>query len=57
MMLLYAALAALTRGLRGKYTYLLRTLPASVNELQSMDDALVSQLLPALTGRSTFSAE
>ena len=52
-----AAFAALTHGLRGKYTYLLRTLPASVNELQSMGDALVCQLLPALTGRSNFSAE
>ena len=32
-------------------------MPASVDELQSMDDALVRQLLPALTGRSNFSAE
>ena len=53
----HAAFTALTHGLRGKYTYLLRTLPASVDELQSMDDALVRQLLPALTGRSNFSAE
>ena len=53
----HAAFAALTHGLRGKFTYLLRTLPAPGDGLESLDDALVTCLLPALTGRSNFSSE
>ena len=51
----HAAFAALTHGLHGKYTYLLRTLPAPVEGLDDLDNAIVQWLLPALTGRAKFS--
>ena len=53
----HAAFTALTHGLRGRYTYILRTLPVSLEGLQSMDDTIVTLLLPALTGRTNFSTE
>ena len=53
----HAAFAALSHGLRGRYTYLLRTLPAPETLLQSLDSQLVDKLLPALTGRVNFSAD
>ena len=52
-----AAFAALTHGLRGRYTYLLRTLPAPATGLRLFDQFLVAQLIPALTGRNNFSEE
>ena len=52
----HAAFAALTHGLHDKYTYLLRTLPAPVDGLEDMDNAIVNRLLPSLTGRVNFTA-
>ena len=52
----HAAFAAQTHGLHGKYTYLLRILPASVEGLEDLDNAIDKWLLPALTGRAKFCA-
>ena len=52
-----AAFADLSCLLRGRYTYLLRTLPAPQTLLQSLDSQLVDKLLPALTGRVDFSLD
>ena len=50
-----AAFAALTHGLRGRWNYVLRTLPAVPKELCWMDAFMVQQLLPVLTGHCSFS--
>ena len=52
----HAAFAALTHGLRGRYTFLLRTLPTD-DALCSLDDLMVQLLLPAMMGRARFSEE
>ena len=47
----HAAFSALTHGLMSKWTYLSRTIPDISPLLRPLDDALRSDLLPALTGR------
>ena len=53
----HAAYAALTHGLRGRWTYLLRTLEFSAEQLQRLDDTVTEHFLPALTGKRTFTAD
>lgn len=53
----HAAFTALTHGLRSKYTYLLRTLPAITGYLEKVDKFLQEELLPRLTHRKTFNAD
>ena len=47
----HAAFTALTHGLRGKYTFILRTLPVDEEDLQPLDDKIANVLLPVLLGR------
>ena len=51
----HAAYAALTHGLRGRWTYLLRTVPFPADCLSQMDDMMRTVLIPAVTGREAFS--
>ena len=43
----HAAYAALTHGLRGRWTYLLRTLKFSAEQLQRLNDTVTEHFLPA----------
>ena len=47
----HAAFSALTHGLSSKWIYLCRTISNISHLLKSLDDAISSDLLPALTGR------
>lgn len=47
----HAAYSALTHSLKSKWTYLCRTIPAIGHLLKSLDEALRTKLIPALTGR------
>ena len=47
----HAAYSALTHGLMSKWTYLSRTTPDIGPLLRPIDDAIRSDLIPALTGR------
>ena len=49
----HAAYSALTHGLSSKWTYLCRTVPNISHLLRPLDDALQTNLIPALTGRPT----
>ena len=51
----HAAHAALTHGLKSRWTYILRTMPTDAEDLRRLDDTLVSTVLPRLTGRQCFS--
>ena len=53
----HAAYTAFTHGLIGRYTYLMRTLPAPMHGLEALDGVIATRLLPALTGHSNFTAE
>ena len=53
----HAAYAAFTHELRGRWTYLLRTLEFSAEQLQRLDDTVTEHFLPALTGKRTFMAD
>ena len=46
----HAALASVTHGLRGRWNYLLRTVPFSPGNIEALDTAITTKLLPALTG-------
>ena len=50
----HAAFTALTPGLRGKCTFILRTLPVDEEDLQPLDDKIANVLLPVLLGRGKF---
>ena len=48
----HAAFAALTHGLCGRWNYLQRTIPYTLELFQPLEDAIRLQLLPALTGKA-----
>ena len=50
----HAAYTAFTHGLIGRYTYLMRTLPAPIHGLEALDGVITTRLLPALTGQANF---
>ena len=50
-----AALAVLTRGLVGKWTYLMRVTSGDKDSWNQLEAALQHKFLPALTGRQAFS--
>ena len=50
-----AAYTALTHGLMNEWTFLMRTIPDFSDLFQLLEDAITYQLLPSLTGRSSFS--
>ena len=50
-----AALAVLTRGLAGKWTYLMRVTSGDEDSWNQLEAALRHEFLPALTGRQAFS--
>ena len=50
----HAAHAALTHGLRSKYTFLLRTLPDHNKALDKIDKFLTEEFLPAVSNRKGF---
>ena len=50
-----AALAVLTRGLAGKWTYLMRVTSCNEDSWNQLEAALRHKFLPALTGRQAFS--
>ena len=52
-----AAYAVLTNGLRGRWTYLLRTINCGGDALKQLDDVIRSNLLPVLTGHPFFREE
>lgn len=45
-----SALAALTHGLRHRWTYSMRTTPAEFVDFGPLEDVIVQHLLPAITG-------
>ena len=49
-----AAYAALTHGLRGRWTYIFRTVPLQSQVVGTLDAALQCKLLPSLCGCETF---
>ena len=49
-----AAYAALTHGLRGRWTYIFRTLPVQSHMVSTLDAAIQCKLLPSLCGRESF---
>ena len=51
----HAAYSALTNGLVNRWTFLMRVVPGISNMLQPLENAIRFHLLPAITGRSTFS--
>jgi len=51
----HAAYCALTHGLRSKWTFIMRTMDVGGASLQPLDDSIMKRLLPAVTGRETFS--
>lgn len=50
-----SAYSALTNGLMSRWNYLMRVIPDLSNKLQPLEDAIRCKLLPAITGRSSFS--
>lgn len=50
-----AAYSALTHGFMSKCSYLIRTIPDISDLLLPLEDAIRQQLLPAITGRTSFS--
>ena len=53
----HAAYAAISHGLRGRWTYLLRTVPFPAQCLTDLDKVITEELLPALAGRDSFLPE
>ena len=53
----HAAHAALNYGLRSRYTFLVRTLPDTSENLQRIDKFMVEEFLPAISGRKGFTAD
>ena len=53
----HAAYAALTHGLKHKWTYLIRTIPNIEDQLQPLEDAIRHKFLPSLTGQSALNDE
>ena len=51
----HAAFAALTHGLWGRYTFILRTLPVDEGVLLPIDESLTDVFLPVLLGRGKLS--
>ena len=51
----HAAFTAFTHGVSSKWTYLSRVVPGIAELLQPVEDAIRHHLLPALTGRCSFS--
>ena len=52
-----AAYAAFTHGVRSRWNYLMRTMPEIDIQLQSLEDAIRLEFIPALTGQSHLSDE
>ena len=52
-----AAFAALSHGLRGRYVFILRTVPKAGAALQPLDVLLQKSLLPTMTDHSDFSED
>ena len=52
----HAAFTALTHGLRGRYTYLLRTMPDTAASVKRVDDFFEQDLLPALSYKKFFTS-
>ena len=50
-----AAYAAFTHGMASKWTYLVRTVEATQQLLQPLEDAVRQLLIPAITGKSDIS--
>ena len=50
----HACYAAMTHGLRGRWSYVLRTVQVASSVVQPLDDAIVESLLPALSVRARF---
>ena len=53
----HSAFAALTHGLRGRWTFVLRTIPVAASSLDALDGVLVGKFLPAISLRRAFSEE
>ena len=53
----HAAYAAISHGLHGRWTYLLRTVPFPAQCLTDLDKVITEELLPALAGRDSFLPE
>ena len=53
----HTALAALTHGLRSRFTFVLRTMPSTEESLAVLDQVLEKQFLPALTGKLSFTSD
>ena len=53
----HAAFTALTHGLRGKFSYVLRTIRSTERDVSVLDEFLEKCFLPALTGRTGFSTD
>ena len=51
----HAAYSALTNGLVGRWTFLMRVVPGISEMLQPLEDAIRLHLLPAITGRAALS--
>ena len=49
------AYATFTHGMASKWTYLIRTVEATQQFLQPLEDAIRQLLLPAITGKSDIS--
>ena len=50
----HAAFSAFIHGLKGQWTYLLRTIEEITPLLKPLEDSIRQSLLPALTGKSGF---
>ena len=50
----HAAYSALTNGLIGRWTFLMRVVPSISEMLQPLEDAIRLHLLPAITGRAAL---
>ena len=50
----HAAYTALTHGLCGRYSFILRTVPAPKDALAAVDNLISEVLLPALVGRDNL---
>ena len=51
----HAAYSALTNGLIGRWTFLMRVVPSISEMLQPLEDAIRLHLLPAITGHAALS--